>query len=178
MTESANEKVELRLGLPKGRMQAKVIELFNDAGIPVSIDEREYRPRIGNGKAVVFGSREMVYEAKLLKPQNIVEMLQAGSRDMGFAGADWVCELGADLIELLDTGLDPVKIVAAAPENVATAFASSSGDLTKMIAACKRSSLPSMKDLQRPGSIKTYLALDLYILMEQPRFSLRKMQTS
>ncbi len=138
MTESANEKVELRLGLPKGRMQAKVIELFNDAGIPVSIDEREYRPRIGNGKAVVFGSREMVYEAKLLKPQNIVEMLQAGSRDMGFAGADWVCELGADLIELLDTGLDPVKIVAAAPENVATAFASSRGDLTKMIAACKR----------------------------------------
>ena len=138
MTESANKKVELRLGLPKGRMQAKVIELFNDAGIPVSIDEREYRPRIGNGKAVVFGSREMVYEAKLLKPQNIVEMLQAGSRDMGFAGADWVCELGADLIELLDTGLDPVKIVAAAPENVATAFASSRGDLTKMIAACKR----------------------------------------
>ena len=56
MAENANEKVELRLGLPKGRMQAKVIELFNDAGIPVSIDEREYRPRIGNGKALVFGS--------------------------------------------------------------------------------------------------------------------------
>ena len=29
-------------------------------------------------------------EAKILKPQNLVEMLALGSRDLGFAGADWV----------------------------------------------------------------------------------------
>jgi ATP phosphoribosyltransferase len=55
------------------------------------------------------------FEVKLLKPQNAVEMLHAGSRDLGFAGADWVAELGAELVELVDTGLDPVRIVAAAP---------------------------------------------------------------
>jgi ATP phosphoribosyltransferase len=55
---------------------------------------------------------------KLLKPQNIVEMLMAGSRDIGFAGADWVSELDGDLVELLDTGLDPVRIVAAAPSEL------------------------------------------------------------
>ena len=54
-------------------------------------------------------------EVKMLKPQNIVEMLHAGSRDVGFAGADWVAELDAELVELLDTGLDPVRMVAAAP---------------------------------------------------------------
>src|SRR5205823_5648325 len=59
-------------------------------------------------------------EAKLLKPQNIVEMLALGSRDAGFAGADWVAELeggagAGDVVELLDTGLDPVQLVAAAP---------------------------------------------------------------
>jgi len=43
-------------------------------------------------------------------------MLHAGSRDLGFAGADWVAELGADLVELVETGLDPVRVVAAAPE--------------------------------------------------------------
>ncbi len=43
-------------------------------------------------------------------------MLHAGSRDLGFAGADWVAELGAELVDVLDTGLDPVRIVAAAPE--------------------------------------------------------------
>src|SRR5207245_2522554 len=46
----------------------------------------------------------------------IVEMLALGSRDLGFAGADWVAELEANVVELLDTGLDPVQVVAAAPE--------------------------------------------------------------
>jgi ATP phosphoribosyltransferase len=55
------------------------------------------------------------YETKILKPQSIVEMLALGSRDVGFVGADWVTELGSNLVELLDTGLDQVRIVAAAP---------------------------------------------------------------
>ncbi len=51
------------------------------------------------------------------QPQNILGMLHTGSRDIGFGGADWVAELGVgdDLIEVLDTGLDPVRIVAATP---------------------------------------------------------------
>ena len=44
-------------------------------------------------------------------------MLAAGTRDIGFAGADWVEELGIEgLVEVLDTGMDPVRIVAAAPD--------------------------------------------------------------
>src|SRR5690606_11877254 len=54
------------------------------------------------------------FETKILKPQNIVEMLHLGSRDVGFAGADWVAELAVEVVELLDTGLDPVSVVAAA----------------------------------------------------------------
>lgn len=111
----------LRLGLPKGRMQAKTIQLLNDAGLPVSADEREYRPRVGNGSTYSSGTAAAVqYEAKLLKPQNIVEMLASGSRDVGFAGADWVKELRADLVELLDTGMDPVRLVVAAPESLSS----------------------------------------------------------
>ena len=96
------------LALPKGSMQAGVLSLLEDAGLPVALGARAYRPRFG-----LEG-----YECKLLKPQNIVEMLHAGSRDLGFAGADWVAELDGELIDLLDTGLDPVRIVAAAPETV------------------------------------------------------------
>jgi ATP phosphoribosyltransferase len=97
---------ELELALPKGRMQTGVVRLLEEAGVSVSIPERSYRPSVslrGVG-------------AKLLKPQNIVEMLDLGSRDVGFAGADWVAELEADVVELLDTELDPVRIVAAAPK--------------------------------------------------------------
>lgn len=96
----------IRIGLPKGRMEGGVRALLGDAGIDVRTGGRNYRPTLSWP-----GSR-----AKLLKPQNVVKMLDAGSRDLGFAGADWVAELGADLVELLDTGLDPVQVVAAAPE--------------------------------------------------------------
>lgn len=44
-----------------------------------------------------------------LQPQNILGMLHAGTRDCGFAGHDWVQELGADVVEVLDTELDPVR---------------------------------------------------------------------
>jgi len=57
-------------------------------------------------------------ETKVLKPQNVVEMLAAGSRDIGFAGADWVAEKGAEVVPLLDTGLDPVAVVAACPSEL------------------------------------------------------------
>jgi len=101
----------LRLALPKGRMQEGVLRLLADAGVDVVVGPREYRP------SVTLAGCPAV-ETKMLKPQNAVEMLHFGSRDVGFAGADWVAELRADVVELLDTGLDPVRVVAAAPEDL------------------------------------------------------------
>jgi ATP phosphoribosyltransferase len=101
-------KTSLKLALPKGHMQQAVINLLRDAGIQVGIRERGYRPKIS-----LPG-----FEAKLLKPQNIVEMLHLGSRDLGFAGADWIREMNADVCELLDCELDPVRVVAAAPTSL------------------------------------------------------------
>ena len=57
-------------------------------------------------------------DTKVLKPQSIVEMVSEGTRDIGFAGWDWVRELDVDVVEVLDTGLDPVRIVAAAPREL------------------------------------------------------------
>jgi ATP phosphoribosyltransferase len=94
----------VHLALPKGRMDSAVRALLADAGVRVTFGRRGYRPSLS-----LEG-----FETKILKPQNIVEMLHLGSRDIGFAGADWVAELGAELVELLDTELDPVSVVAAA----------------------------------------------------------------
>ncbi len=98
----------LHLAIPKGRIQSGVIDLLGAAGLELRSGPRGYRP-----VPSVSG-----YEVKLLKPQTIVEMLAAGSRDVGFTGADWVAETSADLVELFDTGLDPVQLVIAAPESV------------------------------------------------------------
>ncbi len=117
MTTESSEPGLLRLALPKGRMQQAVLQLMAEAGLPVRLGERDYRPRLHVPHLA----------AKLLKPQNIVEMLTSGSRDVGFAGVDWVVEkLGsldeeAPLVELLDTALDPVRIVVAAPTELLVA---------------------------------------------------------
>ncbi|MCA9558490.1 MAG: ATP phosphoribosyltransferase [Myxococcales bacterium] len=95
----------IHLALPKGRMQEGIFRLLGDAGVRISVGSRAYRPTLS-----LSG-----FEVKLLKPQNIVEMLHAGTRDLGFAGADWVAEKQAELVRVLDTGLDPVRVVAAAP---------------------------------------------------------------
>jgi ATP phosphoribosyltransferase len=102
-TES--QPTPLRFGLPKGRMADGINRLLADASIRVQSASREYRPEVSLGG----------FETKLLKPQAIVKMLQLGSRDIGFAGADWVGEFGGGVVELLDTGLDPVRVVVAAP---------------------------------------------------------------
>ncbi len=111
MEEMPNDAPPLRLALPKGRMQAAIERLLGDAGIDVRATARAYRPAVSLPRC----------ETKLLKPQNIIEMLHAGSRDAGFAGADLVAEKAAELVELLDTGLDAVRVVAAAPEALLTA---------------------------------------------------------
>ena len=98
----------IKVGLPKGRMEKDVFSLLADAGIRVFSDERTYRPSLS-----LLG-----FEAKILKPQNILKMLEAGSRDIGFAGADWKEELRAEVVELIDTGLNPVQVVAAAPKEL------------------------------------------------------------
>jgi ATP phosphoribosyltransferase len=102
--------VSLRLALPKGRMQESLGRLFADAGLPARAGTRGYRPRIPLAGV----------DAKILKPQTIAEMLGCGVRDAGFTGADWISELATrpgwvPPIEVLDTGLDPVRVVVAAP---------------------------------------------------------------
>ncbi|MEL7497883.1 MAG: ATP phosphoribosyltransferase [Planctomycetota bacterium] len=95
----------IRLALPKGRMFDQIVDLLKDAGITIRSSERGYRPNISLAN----------YSTKILKPRNVIGMLQAGARDLGFAGADWVVETKTELHEVLDTRLNPVRLVVAAP---------------------------------------------------------------
>jgi ATP phosphoribosyltransferase len=101
--EKRREK--LRILIPKGRIFDNVARLFSEAGFPISLADRTYRPIIGADWL----------DAKIMKPQNVGELLELGSHDAGFTGIDWIRESGADVVELLDLGMDRVRIVAAAP---------------------------------------------------------------
>jgi ATP phosphoribosyltransferase len=96
---------KLRVLVPKGRIFDNIARLFDEAGLPISMTDRTYRPRI----AVEW------LDMKIMKPQNVGELLELGSHDAGFTGIDWITESGADVEEVLDLGFDRVRIVAAVP---------------------------------------------------------------
>ena len=96
---------KLKIVVPKGRIQDGVVRLMTEAGFGMEIDKRVYTPQADDPDM----------EIKIMKPQNIPQLVELGSHDAGFTGHDWLVETGADVVEILDLGLDPVKIVAAMP---------------------------------------------------------------
>jgi len=98
---------KLRILIPKGRIFDNVSRLFSEAGFPIAISDRTYRPSLGADWL----------DAKIMKPQNVGELLELGSHDAGFTGIDWIRESGADVQEVLDLGFDKVRIVAAVPHD-------------------------------------------------------------
>jgi ATP phosphoribosyltransferase len=96
---------KLRILIPKGRIFDNVSRLFTEAGFPIYLADRTYRPVIGADWL----------DAKIMKPQNVGQLLELGSHDAGFTGIDWIRENNADVVEVLDLGLDKVRIVAAVP---------------------------------------------------------------
>lgn len=99
---------KLRIAIPKGSIYENVVKLLADAGISISKNERVYRPFVSDSEL----------EIKILRPQNIPELIEYGSHDAGFTGKDWIVESQVEVIEVLDLKLDPVKIVSAIPENM------------------------------------------------------------
>ncbi len=97
----------LKLVLPKGRINTKVLKLLSDCGIELVGGDRDYRPQ-------AFG---FDLEVKLLKSQNIPSMVELGQHDIGFAGIDWIKETGSNIQVLKNLEYDPVQIVACIPES-------------------------------------------------------------
>jgi ATP phosphoribosyltransferase len=98
---------KIRLLIPKGRIFDNISRLFSEAGFPIALSDRTYRPDLGADWI----------DAKIMKPQNVGELLELGSHDAGFTGVDWIRESGADVQEVMDLGFDKVRIVAAVPQD-------------------------------------------------------------
>ena len=107
MKDNNETASKLRVLIPKGRIMDNVVRLFADAGFPISLMDRTYRP--------VFNADWLA--AKIMKPQNVGELLEQGSHDIGFTGIDWILESGADVEEIINLDFDKVRIVAAAPRD-------------------------------------------------------------
>ena len=96
----------IKMVIPKGHIFQKIAGLLNDSSLGFETNDRHYIPHIGDPDI----------EAKIMKPQNIAQLIELGSHDIGFTGYDWIIESDAAIVELLDLKFDPVKIVSAVPE--------------------------------------------------------------
>ncbi|MEM9102816.1 MAG: ATP phosphoribosyltransferase [Pseudomonadota bacterium] len=99
--------MKLKLVIPKGRIYEKVAQLLLESGVRLTGSARNYRPSVNDESL----------EVKLLKSQNIPPLVSLGQHDIGFAGLDWVKEQNSEVEVLEDLGFDPVKIIAAIPDD-------------------------------------------------------------
>lgn len=93
---------KLKIVIPKGRLNKRVVRLLNDAGVGMEVDDRCYIPKVDSPDI----------EAKIMKPQNIPQLVEVGCHDIGFTGYDWMVETSAKVLEIMDLGFDPVSLVA------------------------------------------------------------------
>lgn len=105
-------KPVLRLGLPKGSLQAATIEKMAKAGFNVRIDSRSYIPYVDDDEL----------EIRLIRAQEISRYVEHGYLDCGITGYDWVQENESDVHEVGEflfskATRQPARWVLAVPED-------------------------------------------------------------
>lgn len=100
----------LRLGLPKGSLEATTMELFKKSGWNVSKSSRSYFPSID----------DPTLECALVRAQEMARYVESGTLDAGITGIDWIMENQSDVESVVDlvyskASFQPTRWVLAVP---------------------------------------------------------------
>jgi ATP phosphoribosyltransferase len=102
----------LKLGIPKGSLQEKTLEIFKNGGFNISASSRSYSPSIDDPEIKVT----------LLRAQEMSRYVADGVLDCGITGEDWILENDSDVIRVEELvyakkTLNPVRWVIAVRED-------------------------------------------------------------
>ena len=102
--------VMLNVALPKGRLGDKVYDLL--AGVGYGCPEN-----YADTRKLVVENRKAGIRYFLVKPSDVAIYVEHGAADVGIVGKDILAESGADVYELLDTGLGRCRMCVAGPKD-------------------------------------------------------------
>ena len=83
---------QLKLGIPKGSLEAATVGLFADAGWAISARSRSYFPSVDDDEL----------NCALVRSQEMGPTVAGGALDAGLTGLDWVMETEADVETVCD----------------------------------------------------------------------------
>ena len=82
----------LKIGLPKGSLEANTVDLFKRAGWHISYDSRSYFPDIDDDEL----------SCTLVRAQEMSRYVEDGNVDLGLTGRDWILENESDVVVVQD----------------------------------------------------------------------------
>lgn len=111
-TSKPTSKPILKLGIPKGSLEAATIDLFRRAGFQITVNSRSYFPAIDDPNI----------ECMLIRAQEMARYVEDGVLDAGLTGQDWISESGANVESVADLvyakqSFGRVRWVLAVPES-------------------------------------------------------------
>jgi len=83
---------KLKLGIPKGSLEANTIDLFKRAGWRITYDDRSYFPDINDDDI----------SCSLVRAQEMSRYVADGTLDLGLTGKDWINENESDVYVVQD----------------------------------------------------------------------------
>jgi ATP phosphoribosyltransferase len=78
----------LKLGIPKGSLEASTIDLFRRAGWRITYDSRSYFPDIDDDEI----------SCSLVRAQEMSRYVEGGILDLGLTGRDWILENESEVV--------------------------------------------------------------------------------
>jgi ATP phosphoribosyltransferase len=101
---------KLKLGIPKGSLQAATINLFKRSGWSINVNGRSYFPEINDDSI----------ECAICRAQEMSRYVENGTLDAGLTGKDWIAENRSDVHVVADlvyskVSSRPARWVVAVP---------------------------------------------------------------
>jgi ATP phosphoribosyltransferase len=118
-------RMPLRVALPKGRILARSLELWERLGSGLEAGALESR-------RLILPSRDARFEFLPVKNQDVPTYVEAGVADLGVVGYDVLAERQPDVLRPLDLGFGRCRLAVAGPAG--TAYPHLPGGVTPRVA--------------------------------------------